>query len=41
MIFIVGKKHTDGVLQSVRKLGERCYVVGEIRKGTRNAIIRS
>jgi phosphoribosylformylglycinamidine cyclo-ligase len=41
MIFIVGKKHTDAVLQSVRKLGERCYVVGEIRKGTRNAIIRS
>ena len=41
MIFIVGKKHTDRVLQSVRKLGERCYVIGEIRKGTRSAIIRS
>jgi phosphoribosylformylglycinamidine cyclo-ligase len=41
MILVVGKKHTDRVLQVVSKLGERCYVIGEIRKGTRSAIIRS
>ena len=41
MILVVGKKHTDRVLQAVSKLGERCYVIGEIRKGTRSAIIRS
>jgi phosphoribosylformylglycinamidine cyclo-ligase len=41
MILVVGKKHTDRVLQAVSQLGERCYVIGEIRKGTRSAIIRS
>ena len=41
MILVVGKKHTDRVLQAVSQFGERCYVIGEIRKGTRNAIIRS
>jgi len=41
MILVVAKDHRDRVLQAIAELGEKCYVIGEIRKGTRGAIIRS
>jgi phosphoribosylformylglycinamidine cyclo-ligase len=41
MVLVIGKRQADRVLQAVSQLGERCYVIGEIRKGTRSAIIHS
>jgi phosphoribosylformylglycinamidine cyclo-ligase len=35
MILVVGKKEADGVLGTLKRLKEKCFVVGEIRKGTR------
>ncbi len=41
MIFVVGKHQADGVLRSLTAMGERSFVIGEIRRGTRGASIRS
>jgi phosphoribosylformylglycinamidine cyclo-ligase len=35
MILVIGKKDADGVLRTLKRLKERCFVVGEIRKGAR------
>ena len=35
MILIVGKKDLDGVTRLLKKMGERYFVIGEVRKGTR------
>jgi phosphoribosylformylglycinamidine cyclo-ligase len=35
MILVVGKKDANGVLRTLKRLKEMCFVVGEIRKGTR------
>jgi phosphoribosylformylglycinamidine cyclo-ligase len=35
MIFIVDKRHANGVVSTLKKIGENCFVIGEIRKGTR------
>jgi phosphoribosylformylglycinamidine cyclo-ligase len=37
LILVVSKKHTDGVRRLLQATGERCFVVGEIRKGVRGA----
>jgi phosphoribosylformylglycinamidine cyclo-ligase len=41
MILVVGKGQTDGVLRTLKRMGERAFVVGEIRQGARGASIRS
>src|SRR5213594_68601 len=35
MILVVGERDLDGVTRSLRKMGERYFVIGEIRKGRR------
>jgi phosphoribosylformylglycinamidine cyclo-ligase len=35
MILIVGQKHVDGVSSLLRKMRERHFMIGEIRKGKR------
>jgi phosphoribosylaminoimidazole (AIR) synthetase len=35
MILIVGQKHVDGVSSLLRKMHERHFMVGEIKKGKR------
>jgi len=37
MILVVGKKSADGVLGTLKKMNEKCFVIGEIRRGTRGA----
>lgn len=37
MILVVGKKDADGVLRTLKRLKEPCFVIGEIRRGTRGA----
>jgi phosphoribosylformylglycinamidine cyclo-ligase len=41
MILIVGKKQADAVMQAITKIGEKCYVVGELRNGAQGATIRA
>ncbi len=41
MILVVGKKQVDGVARTLKEMGEKFYIVGEIRNGTRAATIRS
>ena len=41
MILIVGKKQADAVMRTITGIGERCFVIGEIRKGARGATIRA
>jgi len=40
MILVVGKKQADGVARTLKEMGEKFYIVGEIRNGTRAATIR-
>jgi phosphoribosylformylglycinamidine cyclo-ligase len=40
MILVVAKNQVDGVVRTLTKMGERFYIVGEIRDGTRAATIR-
>jgi phosphoribosylformylglycinamidine cyclo-ligase len=35
MIFIVDKRHGNGVASMLKKMGETCFMIGAIRKGTR------
>jgi phosphoribosylformylglycinamidine cyclo-ligase len=41
MVLIVGKGQADAVMRAMKKSGERCYVIGEIRNGACGAMIRS
>jgi phosphoribosylformylglycinamidine cyclo-ligase len=41
MILVVGKAQTDGVLRTLQRMGEKAFVIGEIRQGARGASIRS
>ncbi len=41
MILVVGKKEVDKVSAALKTIGERCFVVGEIRRGAKGASIRS
>jgi phosphoribosylformylglycinamidine cyclo-ligase len=37
MILVVDKKATDGVLSTLKRMNEKCFVIGGIRQGTRGA----
>jgi phosphoribosylformylglycinamidine cyclo-ligase len=37
MILVVGKETADGVLSTLNRMNENCFVIGEIRRGTRGA----
>jgi phosphoribosylformylglycinamidine cyclo-ligase len=39
MILVVAKKQADNIIGALRGMGERCFVIGEIRKGARSAVI--
>ena len=41
MILVVGERDLDGVTRSLRKMGERYFVIGEIRKGRRGVTFNS
>jgi phosphoribosylformylglycinamidine cyclo-ligase len=37
MILVVAKNHVDRICAGLKRMGERCFVVGEIRSGARGA----
>ena len=37
MILVVGKETADGVLSTLNRMNEKCFIIGEIRRGTRGA----
>jgi phosphoribosylformylglycinamidine cyclo-ligase len=39
MILVVPKKQADNIIGALKGMGERCFVIGEIRKGARSAVI--
>jgi phosphoribosylformylglycinamidine cyclo-ligase len=41
MILVVGKKDADPVIRMLKRIGERSFVVGDIRQGAKGATIRS
>jgi phosphoribosylformylglycinamidine cyclo-ligase len=41
MILVVGKKNADSITQTLKKIGEKFFIVGEIQNGPRGATIRS
>ncbi len=41
MILVVGKNDADPVIRMLKRIGERSFVVGEVRQGAKGATIRS
>jgi len=41
MILIVGKGEADGIARSFRRMGERYFIIGEIKKGERGVTLTS
>ena len=41
MILVVGKQHVDGVTAMLKKMRERYFVIGEIKKGRREVTFAS
>jgi phosphoribosylformylglycinamidine cyclo-ligase len=41
LIVVVDQKSADGVIRSLRQIGEKAFVIGEIRKGLRGATLRA
>jgi phosphoribosylformylglycinamidine cyclo-ligase len=41
MILVVAKTEVDSISAALKTMGERCFVIGEIRRGARGAIISS
>ena len=41
MILIVGKKQADAVMRTIAGIGEKCFIIGEIRNGARDVTIRA
>ena len=41
MILVIAKKDADRVVGALTRMGERCFIIGEIRNGRRGATIRS
>ena len=39
MILVVGKRHVDGVMSMLKKMRERHFMIGEIKKGRREVIL--
>jgi phosphoribosylformylglycinamidine cyclo-ligase len=40
MILVVSKNEADGVVRALKSMGEKSFVIGEIRKGARGATLR-
>jgi phosphoribosylaminoimidazole (AIR) synthetase len=40
LVLVVGRKRADRVRLALKKMGERSFVIGEIRPGARGAEIR-
>lgn len=40
MILVVSKNKADGVVRALKSMGEKSFVIGEIRKGARGATLR-
>lgn len=41
MILVIGARYADRVMRTLKNVGEKCFVIGEIRSGAREATIRS
>jgi phosphoribosylformylglycinamidine cyclo-ligase len=41
MILVVGKRNADRVMQTLKEIGEKCFVIGQIQNGARGATISS
>jgi len=41
MILVVGNTQADGIIRKLKGIGEKAFVIGEIRQGARGAIMRS
>ena len=41
MILVVAEKEANGVIATLARMGEKCFVIGEIRKGAQGAIINA
>jgi len=41
MILVVGNTQADGIIRRLKGIGEKAFVIGEIRQGARGAIMRS
>ena len=41
LIFVVGKKNADSTTQTLKTIGEKFFIVGEVENGPRGATIRS
>jgi phosphoribosylformylglycinamidine cyclo-ligase len=39
MILVVGKRNADGAMRSLMQSGERCFLIGEVRRGERGVDI--
>ena len=39
LILVLSRKHADGVQQTLKRIGEESFIIGEIRKGARGARI--
>ncbi len=39
MILVVGKKNVNGAMRSLMQSGERCFLIGEVRRGERGVDI--
>ena len=40
MILVVSNKQADSVVRALKSMGEKSFVIGEIRKGARGATLR-
>jgi phosphoribosylaminoimidazole (AIR) synthetase len=40
MILVVRKTQADGVMRTLKSMGESSFVIGAIEKGTRGAVLR-
>jgi phosphoribosylformylglycinamidine cyclo-ligase len=41
MIFVIAKEDVDQVSATLKTMGERCFIIGDIRKGAKGAIVSS
>jgi phosphoribosylformylglycinamidine cyclo-ligase len=40
MILVVSATQADGVVGTLKSIGEQAFIIGEIRKGARGAMLR-
>jgi len=40
LILVVSKNEADGVMRALKSMGEKSFVIGEIRKGARGVTLR-